>query len=53
MNPNHTARTDDIIAHEVWHIIDWRDNKQLDWGESVPPGEAGLFRLNRPSPQSR
>ncbi len=33
----HTASIDQIIEHEVWHVIDWRDNQHIDWGESVPP----------------
>lgn len=32
----HTASLSRIIAHEVWHIIDWRDNNRMDWGEDVP-----------------
>jgi hypothetical protein len=34
---SHTASLDRIINHEIWHIIDWRDNGRIDWGESVPP----------------
>lgn len=37
VNPNHTASLSTILNHEVWHIIDWRDNGQIDWGENVPP----------------
>lgn len=33
----HTASLDRIISHEIWHVIDWRDNGRIDWGESVPP----------------
>jgi hypothetical protein len=33
---NHSASLDRIINHEVWHIIDWRDNGRIDWGENVP-----------------
>lgn len=36
ISPNHTASLEEIIAHEVWHIIDWRDNGRIDWGENVP-----------------
>lgn len=36
ISPNHTASLERIIAHEVWHIIDWRDNGKIDWGENVP-----------------
>lgn len=34
---SHTASLDKIIGHEVWHVIDWRDNGRIDWGEKVPP----------------
>lgn len=37
VNPNHTASLERIIAHEIWHVIDWRDNHRIDWGENVPP----------------
>ena len=37
VNPNHTASLSTILNHEVWHIIDWRDNGVIDWGENVPP----------------
>ncbi|MDI6843382.1 MAG: hypothetical protein QMC94_03160 [Anaerosomatales bacterium] len=37
INPNHTASLSRILNHEVWHIIDWRDNGRIDWGENVPP----------------
>jgi hypothetical protein len=36
----HTASIDHIIEHEVWHVIDWRDNGRIDWGESVPPSDS-------------
>lgn len=36
VNPNHTATLSRILNHEVWHIIDWRDNGRIDWGENVP-----------------
>ncbi|MBE0476208.1 MAG: hypothetical protein IBX62_03810 [Coriobacteriia bacterium] len=37
INPNHKASLETILNHEVWHIIDWRDNGRIDWGENVPP----------------
>jgi len=37
VSPAHTATIDEILAHEVWHVIDWRDNGRLDWGEDLPP----------------
>lgn len=36
VNPNHRASLRTILTHEVWHIIDWRDNSRIDWGENVP-----------------
>lgn len=45
LNPNHSATTQAIIAHEIWHVIDYRDNGKLDWGESIPPVDsADYFR---------
>ncbi|MBN2247954.1 MAG: hypothetical protein JW733_04580 [Coriobacteriia bacterium] len=37
ISPTHTASLDRIIGHEIWHVIDWRDNGVIDWGENVPP----------------
>lgn len=34
---NHTASLKRILNHEVWHVIDYRDNGRIDWGENVPP----------------
>ncbi len=36
VSPTHTAPLRTIMNHEVWHIIDWRDNGHIDWGEDVP-----------------
>jgi len=36
INPAHTASLSRILDHEVWHIIDWRDNGVIDWGENIP-----------------
>jgi len=45
VNPSHTADIATILTHEVWHIIDWRDNGRLDWGEALPPdGWENYFR---------
>jgi len=41
--PNHDASLERIINHEVWHIIDWRDNNRIDWGESIPPKNASSY----------
>jgi len=37
INTNHTVSLERILAHEIWHVIDWRDNGQIDWGENIPP----------------
>lgn len=37
ISKTHSASLERIIAHEIWHIIDWRDNNRIDWGENVPP----------------
>jgi hypothetical protein len=37
ISPSHSASLEAIIGHEVWHIIDYRDNGRIDWGENVPP----------------
>ena len=37
ISSTHTSSLDRIIGHEIWHVIDWRDNGGIDWGENVPP----------------
>jgi len=37
ISPTHTASLERILNHEIWHIIDWRDNGRIDWGENIPP----------------
>lgn len=37
ISKNHSASLERIIGHEIWHVIDWRDNGRIDWGENVPP----------------
>lgn len=37
ISSSHTRSLQTIIGHEIWHIIDWRDNGVIDWGENVPP----------------
>ncbi len=44
IDPGHSLPVESIMHHEIWHIIDWRDNGRLDWGESVPPANAGDYR---------
>jgi hypothetical protein len=34
---SHKASLSRIINHEIWHVIDYRDNGKIDWGERVPP----------------
>jgi hypothetical protein len=43
INTEHTVSIDEILAHEVWHIIDYRDNGQLDWGENLPPSDSSDY----------
>ncbi|MDO8915939.1 MAG: hypothetical protein Q7W16_07655 [Coriobacteriia bacterium] len=44
ISPTHRASLERILAHEIWHIIDWRDNGRIDWGERVPPSNAASYR---------
>jgi hypothetical protein len=37
ISATHTASLSRILNHEVWHVIDWRDNGVIDWGENIPP----------------
>jgi len=41
----HTVSIDTILAHEIWHVIDYRDNGKLDWGENLPPRESSDYLL--------
>jgi hypothetical protein len=43
ISPTHTASLSRILNHEVWHVIDWRDNGRLDWGENLPPRNATSY----------
>jgi len=43
INRAHTVSIDKILAHEIWHVIDWRDNGRLDWHEDLPPSNARDF----------
>jgi hypothetical protein len=36
ISATHTASLDVILRHECGHIIDWRDNGRIDWGENIP-----------------
>jgi hypothetical protein len=44
ISPKHKASLERILNHEVWHIIDWRDNGRIDWREKVPPANASAYR---------
>jgi len=37
ISTSHAVSIRKILAHEIWHVIDWRDNGQIDWGEDLPP----------------
>ena len=39
----HTVDVVTILRHEVWHIIDWRDDQVIDWGESLPPAVSSTY----------
>ena len=43
ISTTHTVSISRILAHEIWHIIDWRDNGKIDWRESVPPHNAADY----------
>ena len=43
ISTKHTATISRILKHEIWHIIDWRDNGKIDWRESVPPHNASDY----------
>lgn len=43
INPAHEVGIERILEHEVWHLIDWRDNGRIDWGESLPPANAATY----------
>ncbi len=45
VSPTHTVLLDEILAHEVWHVIDWRDNGRIDWGEDLPPRNSSDYLL--------
>ncbi len=47
INPRHSASVEEILDHEIWHIIDWRDNGRVDWGEGVPPANAASYLTQR------
>ncbi|HET6352353.1 MAG TPA: hypothetical protein VFG89_09530 [Coriobacteriia bacterium] len=45
VSSTHKVELDKILAHEIWHVIDWRDNGRLDWGEDLPPDNSSDYLL--------
>jgi hypothetical protein len=43
ISPTHTVGVQRILAHEIWHIIDWQDNNAIDWGEAIPPANMNTY----------
>jgi hypothetical protein len=43
LSTKRTVSIDRLLAHEIWHVIDWRDNGRLDWGEDLPPSDANDY----------
>lgn len=43
ISDTHTVGISTILDHEIWHVIDWRDNGSLDWGEQVPPDDSERY----------
>ena len=44
----HTVDIATVLAHEIWHVIDWRDNGRIDWGENLPPFSASDYATGKP-----
>ncbi len=45
ISDDHTVSIETILGHEIWHIIDWRADGRLDWGEGVPPASADDYLI--------
>jgi len=45
ISSNHTVSLERILAHEIWHVIDWRDNGMIDWGENIPPTQVASTQI--------
>jgi len=43
IDTEHSVGIEKILAHEIWHVIDWRDNGELDWGEDLPPSNSSDY----------
>ena len=44
INPTHTRSLEVILNHEIWHVIDWRDNNKIDWQENIPPANKSDYQ---------
>lgn len=36
INPDRRAPLWKIVRHETGHVVDWRNNHHIDWGENIP-----------------
>lgn len=43
ISPTHTATLERILNHEIWHVIDFRADGAINWGENLPPANASSF----------
>ena len=43
IDPAHDVSISEILEHEIWHIIDWRDNAEMNWGEDLPPVTSATY----------
>lgn len=40
---SHTVPIEKILAHEIWHVIDWRKDGRIDWHENLPPSNPSRY----------
>lgn len=45
IDSEHSVGIQTILDHEIWHIIDYRDDGKLDWGEDLPPSDWATYSL--------
>lgn len=43
ISSTHSVDVATILRHEIWHIVDWRDNGRMDWGENLPPSNPHVY----------
>lgn len=43
IDSEHSVSIQTILDHEIWHIIDYRDDGRLDWGENLPPSDWAAY----------